>query len=653
MRGVFVGQHAGRLELTWADKDKALLSSSDGKYDYSFADRRDPRVLEVRLLLDANTFDGVEAEIRPDNLPAPTVENLLVTGDAMHALDALRKTPEWAAKYVGKVRLVYLDPPFNTGQTFTHYEDNIDHSIWLTMLRDRLRQLKPLLSNDGSIWVHLDHVESHRCRILLDEEFGVENFVGEIAWQKADSPRSDNKGISVSHDTILVYRKSSAAVFNRHPRTGAMNVRFKSPDGDPEPWFDDNPTAASPGTIFGIQHPITGEVLYPGQGRFWAREQAWFFDQMNEYAPYVLRDIDDEEVRKKVAGRHRVPAHIDAIMLEGDLASSKKLARERLASGHWPDVVLRSGGEGGIGKKSRIPTTGRVPESWWSNAEVGHNREAKAESKALFPDANPFATPKPERLLQRIIHIATNPGDIVLDCYAGSGTTAAVAHKMGRRWVTTELVPETVEAFTKPRLIKVINGEDPGGITSSTERADATEHGLPDGMTAEEAQAFNKALRKVADNLEDLDPATLRALRKVTKTRDLKTKLWHGGGAFTHLTVGPSMYEYDVETGDIYLSVAAVNGDWSKAVAAQLKFTLTPDHPVFCGVRGRQRLAVIDGVADEIVVRTVVESLGDKERAVLVAKVVLPEAEQLLNELSLGSRLKKAPRDLFPRKTVK
>ena len=160
-------------------------------------------------------------------------------------------------------------------------------------------------------------------------EFGADNFVGEIAWQKADSPRSDNKAISVSHDTIIVYRKSSAATFNRHPRTEAMNARFKSPDGDPEPWFDDNPTAASPGPIFGIQHPMTGEVIYPGQGRFWAREQAWFFAQMSQYAQYTLRDIDDEQRRAKIAGNRRVPRNMDAIMLATDLESARRTAQER------------------------------------------------------------------------------------------------------------------------------------------------------------------------------------------------------------------------------------------------------------------------------------------------------------------------------------
>lgn len=180
-------KHQGCLELTWTDKNKALLSTGDGKYDYAFVDPSDYRVSEVRLL---HEVERVEVEIpagRPDELPVPTTDNLLITGDAMHVLDALAKIPEYADKYVGQVKLVYIDPPFNTGQAFSNYEDNIEHSIWLTMLRDRLRQIKPLLADDGSVWVHLDHAESHRCRVVLDEEFGPDNFAAEVAWQKADA----------------------------------------------------------------------------------------------------------------------------------------------------------------------------------------------------------------------------------------------------------------------------------------------------------------------------------------------------------------------------------------------------------------------------------------------------------------------------------
>ena len=580
-------------------------------------------------------------EERPDTLPAPTSDNLLVTGDAMHALDALRRTPEWASKYLGKVKLVYIDPPFNTGQTFDNYEDLLDHSIWLTMLRDRLKQIQPLLADDGCVWVHLDHVESHRCRLVLDEVFGIGNFVAEVAWQKADNTRSNNAGFSVSHDSLLVYRKSEAFVANRMRRAAALDVKYTSPDGDPERWFDGPTTVRGDRKhhdyIHAIQHPITGDLIYPTKSRHWAKSRDWILEQMSEYAPYEFRDIDDAERRAAVCGidPSEIRAGVEAVMLAVPLAEAAELATKRYNEGDWPDIILRSGGRGGIGFKLRIPRGGSVPTTWWRFDEVGSNRTAKSEIKALFPADHAFDTPKPERLIQRIIHISTEPGDLVLDCFAGSGTTAAVAHKMGRRWITTEMRASTVAKYARPRLERVINGKDDGGITIEVDRVPGTnkageEIALPEGMLPETAQEFASLFKKVAEHVSeqgaDLDEDTLAALNAAVKTKPIKTRIWYGGGGFSHVEVGPSMYDVDEETGDVFLSEVAVNGNWSKSVAAQLRFSLTPDHPVFCGVRGRQRLAVVDGVADEVVVRTVVEHLADKGRVIIVAKVVLPDA---------------------------
>lgn len=286
-----------------------------------------------------------------------------------------------------------------------------------------------------------------------------------------------------------------------------------------------------------------------------------------------------------------------------------------------------------------------------------------------------------------------------MDFFGGSGTTAAVAHKMGRRWLTVELAETNAHLFTVPRLRRVVEGQDPGGVTSSTTRVAVAD--LPDGvipedarkfttlvgkftddrdlpinvvsetakfvrqavktdeppLTEEESKALLALLRKVQQGTEgevtvDVMPHVRKALRDSAKTRDESTTLWEGGGGFTVAKMGPSMYEVDDEDGQVFLSSAATNGAWSKAIAGQLKFTLTTDDPVFCGARNRQRLAVIDGVADQNVVRTVVEHLGEKEKAVIVAKGVLPEAAQLLQELSPGSRVKKAPEDVFPKGTV-
>lgn len=638
----------GRLELTWMGKDSALIPVEEGKYDYAWVDPDDPRAREVKsieVLEQVGEVDG----------PTGANENLLIIGDSGDALRSLATIPEYHDKYAGQVKLVYIDPPFNTEQTFEHYADQLEHSIWLTMMRDRIRDIKPLLSPDASVWVHLDDAEVHRMRVLLDEEFGPENAVGQVVWQKADSTRNDAKGLSSDHDTLLVYRVGSWQP-NRLPRSAAMDARFSSPDGDPNAWFDDNPSAPGArthqGMVFAIQHPITGALHYPARGRCWWTDQGQLLDIMNEYAPYELVDLQDEQTRAGLCGVSpgQVRSGVRAIMLSVPLTQAAASARERLARGSWPRVVLRSNGTDGLGRKSYVPSVGQVPSTWWSNAETGHNREAKAELKRLFPGVIPFATPKPERLLNRVLQVATLPGDLVLDFFAGSGTTAAVAHKMGRRWITVELQEDTARKFVLPRLTKVASGDDPGGVTILTERVAVD--GLPENLTPDEAQRFNTYLGRVLKAVDGVDTATVKALRDATRTRDEKTVQWNGGGGFTVAKMGPSMYEVDDEDGEVYLSAEATNGAWSKAIAGQLEFTLTPEHPVFCGVRRRQRLAVIDGVVDETVVRTVVENLADNERAVIVGKGVVPEADALLRSLSPGSRIKKAPGDIFPKATV-
>ncbi len=228
--------------------------------------------------------------------------------------------------------------------------------------------------------------------------------------------------------------------------------------------------------------------------------------------------------------------------------------------------------------------------TWWPHEEVGHNQEAKKELLALFPGRTPFATPKPERLMQRILHIATNPGDTVLDCFAGSGSTAAVAHKMGRRWVTSEILPDTVATFTAPRLRKVVDGADPGGVTEAAG--------------------------------------------------------WMGGGGYRTATIAPSMYEI-AENGTPLLADWATTGLFSRGVAAQLDFDFDEDGAPFCGHRGRMRLAVLDGAVGPEEVKTLVAALGDDERVTVVAKVVLPGAEEMLGSLWKGSRIRKAPRDVL------
>lgn len=239
----------------------------------------------------------------------------------------------------------------------------------------------------------------------------------------------------------------------------------------------------------------------------------------------------------------------------------------------------------------------------------------------------------------------------MLDCFAGSGTTAAAAHKMNRRWVSVELQESTVTDFIIPRLTKVVEGRDPGGITSAKTRLPASE--LAEGISADEAQAFTSVIGKLSKTLPGLDETTMKALRAATRTKETTTVRWEGGGGFTVARMGPSMYEVDDEDGTIYLSEMAVNGTFARAVCGQLGFRRDITEPVFCGRKGRMRLAVIDGMADEQVVRAVASSLGEDEKAVVVAKGIQEGAAALLRELSPGSKIRKAPDDIFMKGTVK
>lgn len=586
----------GRLELTWMGKDSALIPAEDGKYDYSWVTPTDPRALEVKSINPTAIIGAADG-------PTGADENLLIVGDSGDALRSLGTFPEYASRYLGAVKLVYIDPPFNTSQTFEHYNDQLEHSIWLTMMRDRIRDIKPLLASDASIWVHLDDAEVHRMRVLLDEEFGAGNFIAEVIWQKVYSPKNSAKHLSVDQDYLLVYALNADLWRpNQLPRTASMDAAYRNPDDDPRgPWKPGDLLANKPYSLgrYPIATPSGRQIAGPPPGRYW-----------------------------------RVSAEtLGAMDTDG-----------RIYWGPNGDNVPAV-------KRFLSEVRGAVPKTLWTYSEVGHNQTAKNEIQTLFPGVSPFTTPKPEALIERIIQIASNPGDLVLDCFAGSGTTAAVAHKMGRRWVTVELQPSTVETFIVPRLTRVVDGKDLGGITSKKERVAVAD--LPEGMSPEDAQQFNTLLTRAAKAVDGLDPATLKALRAATRTRDAVTVQWEGGGGFTVAHMGPSMYDVDDETGDVFLSQHATNGAWSKAIAGQLRFTLTPGHPVFCGVRGRQRLAVIDGVANETIINTIVEQLGDREKAVIVAKAVTAEAATLLQQLSPGSRIRKAPGDLFPKGTTK
>ncbi|MCB5189516.1 site-specific DNA-methyltransferase [Methylobacillus arboreus] len=380
-----------KLELTWIGKEKR------------------PK-LEPRILLeDAEKSYHAKQRVSESDV----FDNRLIFGDNLLALKALEQ------EFTGKVKCVFIDPPYNTGSAFTHYDDGLEHSIWLGLMRDRLEIIKRLLADDGSLWITIDDNEAHYLKVLCDEVFGRGNFVSTVIWQKKYAPKSDSKYFSESHDFILVVAKQLDC-FNlgRLPKTEKQTGRYTNRDNDHRgPWkaSDVLRNEARDYAIFPVRLPSGREVM-PPSGTSWRYTKEKFAEL-----------IADNRIWFGVDGDAR-PAY----------------------------------------KRFLSEVTDTIPSTTiWLYDEVGHNDESKKEMRAIF-GTDLFATPKPERLLQRVLMLATNPGDLVLDSFAGSGTTGAVAHKMGRRWIMVEL-GEHCHTHIIPRLKKVIDGEDPGGITKAVD----------------------------------------------------------------------------------------------------------------------------------------------------------------------------------------
>lgn len=652
-----------KLGITWYNKDMALLQSEEGRYDYQWVDPSDMRVLEVRPLVFDDAVVGKQ-DPKSDEFAyseradlEPQEDNLLILGESGEVLKSLTCVPELAEKYLGKIKLVYIDPPFNTSQTFTHYEDNLEHSIWLSLMRDRLVLLKKLLSNDGSIWVHLDDVENHRMRMLLDEVFGSNNFIAEVIWQKASHVRNDALNFSSDHDTIIVYGRPGFQR-NKLPASKEMLERFKSPDGDPNPWqsmASGAPGAKShQGMVFAIQHPKTGELIYPPVGNCWRYGQPRMLELISEWAPYKLVDIGDSQRRAELCGitKTEVRQGVKAMLLDGDFEEIERSFDSRFAQGNWPVMYFTGAdGSGGMRFKSYAPENyAQVPRTLWH--DTGRNDEAKRGIQKLFERVIPFDTPKPEELLERIIHIATNPGDIVLDCFAGSGTTAAVAQKMGRRWVTCELVESTFRTFTKPRLEKVIKGQDLEGITiTKGERIPASTAALPKNVSAEDAARFNSVLNKlIADSSEAKRNPLIKRLKQDSKTIRSKSVInWRGGGGFRTAHLAPAIFAYDEELRVPMLTEIATGKTLRESVRVNLRFYCSnPDErPAFDGRRGNTLLKVNEGTLDRQGIDAYLGHLQDNESLIIATTALIDGTREYLRKARTGSRIIHIPDGLF------
>lgn len=389
------------IQLTWPNKGLDLRAS--GETGYEWVEPTDSR-LDTTLLFEPLTNTRLNRR-----------KNVLAIGDGLDVIEALSTE---TTTLNGGIRLVYIDPPFNKQVNFRQYRDTMNRSMWLSMIRDRLMALRPHLTDDSSVWVHLDDSEVHRARAVMDEVFGETAFVASIVWQKKTT-RDSRAAFSTNHDTILVYAPSGPKKWKTSRNllqkdSDHLNNRDNDPRG---PWADAPFTA--PGYRKAQQYEIitpSGKVLLPPRGRSWYATESTY--------------------------------------------------KNLLADGR---IWFPKGGQGSPRLKLFAnQLRGLVPFTVWGAADTGTNDDAKRHLMTLFPKKEIFDTPKPELLLERIIHIATNPGELVVDIFGGSGTTAAVAHKMQRRWIVAERNAQTVLDFILPRLHNVINGTDPGGVTETT-----------------------------------------------------------------------------------------------------------------------------------------------------------------------------------------
>lgn len=428
-------------ELLWEGKSDAVAAAKAVPY----------RLLEADDALsygDANT------------------ENMIIQGDNLAALKAL------LPYYKGSVRCIYADPPYNTGSAFEHYDDNLEHSTWLSLMYPRLELMRDLLSEDGSIWISIDDREYANLKLICDEIFGYDCFISNISWQRTYSTRNDSKGIVNEVKHILVYGKKPDWQPNRLPRTAEMDKKYKNPDNDRVAWTSADAFAPGAlthqGMVYAIQHPFTGKMLYPTKSRCWTFSQSEIKSILSGWADYKLQDIHDEEKRAEICGisSDDVRKGVKAIVLSESIDDTKKKAEEVYKRGQWPQLYFTKKGFGGVRRKIYIDSVGgQPPTNFWPYVEVGHTDEAKKENLSLFEKQAAFSTPKPERLIQRVIFLATNPGELVLDAFLGSGTTAAVAQKMNRQYIGIEMGDHAM-THVVPRMKKVIDGEQ-GGISKA------------------------------------------------------------------------------------------------------------------------------------------------------------------------------------------
>ena len=455
--------------LEWIGKDKVVNHHQEVPY----------RVLERQY-----SYDGAGQHAEDNGS-----ENMIIHGDNLEALKAL------LPQYEGKVKCIYIDPPYNTGNEGWVYNDNVNdpkikkwlgevvgkegedlsrHDKWLCMMYPRLKLLQRLLADDGVIFISIDDTEYANLKQICDEIFGSSCFVSNISWQRTYSTRNDSKGIVNEVEHLIVYSKQPGWNPNKLPRTEEMNARYKNPDNDDMPWKSSDafaPGASThPGMVYAVQHPFTGSLIYPTNGRHWAFGQEQVLEIMLGWGNYELRQIGDDERRAEICGvsvddvRHDVMA----IMLTDTIDVARKKALQIYDRGKWPLLCFSNRGKSGIRRKTYLDGVGgRLPTNYWSFEEVGHTDEAAKTLKSIFNNKSPFDTPKPSRLIERILTIAGNRKALILDSFAGSGTTAHAVLNMNkadggnRKFILVEMM-DYADSITAERVKRVIDGYGEG-----------------------------------------------------------------------------------------------------------------------------------------------------------------------------------------------
>ena len=447
-------------------------------------------------------------------------ENMIIHGDNLEALKAL------LPRYEGKVKCIYIDPPYNTGNEGWVYNDNVNdpkikkwlgevvgregedlsrHDKWLCMMYPRLKLLQRLLAEDGVIFISIDDNELYNLKSICDEIFGLSCFVSNISWQRTYSMRNDAKGIPAEVEHILVYGKRADWQPQKLERTESMDSKYKNPDHDPKGAWR-NIVASAPdsvahqGMVYAIQNPITGKLNYPPQGRHWSLGQDQMLEAMCKWGEYELRDLNDYEARAFVCNIavEDVRQDVLAIVLKEDLSIAQQKAMEIYKKGPLPEFFFSRNGKGVLSRKAYLQQMGGRPvTNLWPYEETGHTDEASRLLKTMFKGTAVFDTPKPPRMIERIVQIVGDKNGLILDSFAGSGTTAHAVLNMNkadggnRKFILVEMM-DYADSITAERVKRVIDGygEDKKAVEGTGGNFSYYELGpvllLPDGNLNEE-----------------------------------------------------------------------------------------------------------------------------------------------------------------------